>query len=56
MATIIGISSSVLMQDDDNSSELNTINEIPVTSESDKVMITTTTNVITDLVENIGRR
>ena len=54
VAIIIGISISVPMQDDNGSSELNTINEIPVSHESNKVMITTTTNVITDLVENIG--
>ena len=54
VAIIIGISSAVLMQDNSNSSELNTTNEIPLMNESDKVMVTTTTNVITDLVENIG--
>ena len=54
IATIIGISFTVIMQDDDNSGELNIINEIEATNKSDKIMITTTTNVITDLVENIG--
>ena len=54
VAIIIGISISVPMQNDNDSIELNTINKIPVPNQSDKVMITTTTNVITDLVENIG--
>ena len=54
LAIIVGISASFPMQNDAESGELNTINEISVRDESDKVMITTTTNVITDLVENIG--
>ena len=54
IAIIIGISASVILQNNDDPGELNTISEIPVTTESSKVKITTTTNVITDLVENIG--
>ena len=54
IAIIIGISASVILQNNDGPSELNTISEIPVITESSKVKITTTTNVITDLVENIG--
>ena len=54
IAIIIGISASVILQNNDDPSELNTISEIPVITESSKVKITTTTNVITDLVENIG--
>ena len=51
---IIGISASIVLQDGDDLSELNTINQTSVIDESYKVKITTTTNVITDLVENIG--
>ena len=51
---LVGISASVILQNNDDPSELNTISEIPMTTESSKVKITTTTNVITDLVENIG--
>ena len=54
IAIIIGISASVILQNNDDPGELNIISEIPVTTESSKVKITTTTNVITDLVENIG--
>ena len=54
IAIIIGISASVILQNNDDTSELNAISEIPMTTESSKVKITTTTNVITDLVENIG--
>ena len=54
VAIILGISASVFMQSDDSSSDLDTINEIPSMNESRVVMVTTTTNVITDLVENIG--
>ena len=54
IAIIVGISASVILQNNDDPSELNTISEMPVTTESSKVKITTTTNVITDLVENIG--
>ena len=54
IALIIGISASVILQNNDDPGELNIISEIPVTTESSKVKITTTTNVITDLVENIG--
>ena len=54
IAIIVGISASVILQNNDDTSELNAISEIPMTTESSKVKITTTTNVITDLVENIG--
>ena len=51
---IIGISSVVLAQSNDNSSKLDLMDEGPQMNDSNKVMVTTTTNVITDLVENIG--
>ena len=51
---IVGISSIVLVESDGNSEELNLMDEKPQIDESNKVLVTTTTNVITDLVENIG--
>ena len=54
VAIIAGISSSVFDLTDKNSNEMNLIDQGSHTSESEKIVITTTTNVITDLVENIG--
>ena len=54
VAIIIGVTSIVFVQSNDNSTEINLMDEEPQMNESDKVMVTTTTNVITDLVENIG--
>ena len=53
-STIVGISSIVLVESDGNSEKLNLMDEKPQIDESNKVLVTTTTNVITDLVENIG--
>ena len=55
VAVIAGISSTVLIQSDNNTNEVNmAINTENLTKDSEKVMVTTTTNVITDLVEHIG--
>ena len=54
MAIIAGISSSVFDLTDKNSNEMNLVDQGSQTNESEKIVITTTTNVITDLVENIG--
>ena len=55
VAIVAGISSTVLIQSDNNTNEVDmAINTENLTKDSEKVMVTTTTNVITDLVENIG--
>lgn len=54
VAVIAGISSTVLVQNNDDANEMNITNTENLTNDSKKVMVTTTTNVITDLVENIG--
>ena len=54
VAVIAGISSTVLVQSNDDANEMNITNTENLTNDSKKVMVTTTTNVITDLVENIG--
>ncbi|KAF6242012.1 manganese transporter [Nitrosopumilus sp. b1] len=51
-AIIIGISSAVFVQNND-ADEMLLSNENSVDN-SEKIMVTTTTNVVTDLVENIG--
>lgn len=51
---IAGISSTVLIQSNNNTDEVNMINAENTANDSEKIMVTTTTNVITDLVENIG--
>lgn len=53
VAIIAGISSTVLVQSDNDTNET-VINAENSANNSEKVMVTTTTNVITDLVENIG--
>ena len=54
VAIIIGITSVVFLQNNNNSNEMNLMDEEPQIIEINKVKVTTTTNVITDLVENIG--
>ena len=55
VAVIAGISSTVLVQSNNNTEDVNmTINAENLANDSEKIMVTTTTNVITDLVENIG--
>ena len=54
VAIIAGISSTVLVQSNNNTDEVNMINAENSANDSKKIMVTTTTNVITDLVENIG--
>ena len=54
VAIIAGISSTVLIQSNDDTNEMNITNAENVANDSEKVMVTTTTNVITDLVEIIG--
>ena len=55
VAVIAGISSTVLVQSDNNTNEVDmALNTENLTKDSEKVMVTTTTNVITDLVEHIG--
>ena len=54
VAIIAGISSTVLVQSNDDTNEMNITNDENLANDSEKVMVTTTTNVITDLVENIG--
>ena len=54
VAIIAGISSTVLVQSNSNTDERNMINAENSANDSQKVVVTTTTNVITDLVENIG--
>ena len=54
VAIIAGISSTVLVQSNNNTDEVNIVNAENSANDSEKVMVTTTTNVITDLVENIG--
>ena len=51
---IAGISSTVLVQSNNNADEVNMTNAENSANDSGKIMVTTTTNVITDLVENIG--
>ena len=52
---IAGISLTVLAQSSNNTNEMNMIDAEKASNDSEKIMVTTTTNVITDLVENIGR-
>jgi len=53
VAIIAGMSSATLIQS--NNSDKIIVNEInQPTTNSEKIMVTTTTNVVTDLVENIG--
>ena len=54
VAVIAGISSVVLEQNNNNPNEANMMNVEDAENSSEKVLVTTTTNVITDLVENIG--
>ena len=55
VAIIAGISSTVLVQSNNNAEDVSmTINAENLANDSEKIMVTTTTNVITDLVENIG--
>ena len=54
VAIVAGISSTVLVQSNNNTDEVNMINAENSANNSEKIMVTTTTNVITDLVENIG--
>ena len=54
VAIIAGISSTVLIQNDNDTNEMDVANVENPTDGSEKVMVTTTTNVITDLVEHIG--
>ena len=51
---VIGLSTIGFMGNDDGSKNLDSVNEITLVNDSRLVMVTTTTNVITDLVENIG--
>ena len=51
---IAGVYSTVLVQSNNNTDEINMINTENSSNDSDVVMVTTTTNVITDLVESIG--
>jgi len=51
---IAGISSTVFVQNNNDTSEMNVTAAENSANDSEKVMVTTTTNVITDLVENIG--
>ena len=53
VAIIIGISSTVLVQSNNNTNETSMMN-VETLKIFRKVLVTTTTNVITDLVENIG--
>ena len=55
VAIIAGISSTALVLSNNNTDDVNmTINVENLANDSEKIMVTTTTNVITDLVENIG--
>ena len=55
VAIIAGISSAVLVQSNDNAvGEMSMTDAEHSANNSEKIKITTTTNVITDLVENIG--
>ena len=54
VAILAGISSTVLVQNDNNINEMDVTNVENPANDSKKVMVTTTTNVITDLVEHIG--
>ena len=54
VAIIAGISSTVLVQNNNDVNEMNNTNAENSANDSEKIMVTTTTNVITDLVENIG--
>ena len=55
VAILVGISSSVLVQsDNDDSDDVRITDAEPSAIDSEKIRVTTTTNVITDLVENIG--
>ena len=55
VAIIVGISSTVFVQSDNNHTDEMSITDAEhSTNTSEKIMVTTTTNVITDLVENIG--
>ena len=52
---IVGVYSTVLVQSNNNTEDVNMMmNTENLANDSEKIMITTTTNVITDLVENIG--
>ena len=53
IAIIIGITSTISLQNNDND-EITLGNTEQSLDNPDKIMVTTTTNVITDLVENIG--
>ena len=53
-AIIAGISSVALDSNNNNPNEANMMNVEDAENSSEKVLVTTTTNVITDLVENIG--
>ena len=54
VAIIAGISSVALDSNNNTPNETSVMNVEDTVSSSEKVMVTTTTNVITDLVENIG--
>ena len=54
VAIVAGISSTILVQNDNDDNEMNMTDVENPTNDSKKVMVTTTTNVITDLVEHIG--
>ena len=54
VAVILGISFSGIVQSNINNANLNMISEETTATDSGKILVTTTTNVITDLVETIG--
>ena len=55
MAAVVGISLSVLVQTNNGNSDNMGLTDAELSAiNSEKIMVTTTTNVITDLVENIG--
>ena len=54
VAIIAGISAAVLAPNNNNPNETGMMNAEDIVNDSEKILVTTTTNVITDLVENIG--
>ncbi len=54
VVVIAGISSTVLIQNNEDANKTTKMDVENPVSDSGKIMVTTTTNVITDLVENIG--